>query len=205
MGSKVKIAGGSLEGCPLPGRTPFVWGDCNICWEGTTGDGWWIADIADDAVGPAGEADIACDRAFVTPETGSDFELGQIPREDFFFEDQVPDSTFEPCPALLCDGEAETVEVEEEDEDDAREDEELVLCRFFRGINIRDTSSAFIDVSAPCPLLPVEYHPKRGPDCTLGGDATAVMSKDGGIRGVYPSCFSLSRGFSASPRAGCDA
>lgn len=133
--------------------------------------------MADDAVGPDGEAETACGRAFVTPETGSDFELGQIPLEDFFFEDQIPDSTVEPWPALLSRGGAETVDVEDEDEDEASEDEEFVLCRFFRGMNIRETSSALIDVSAPCPLLPAEYHPRRGPDCTLGGEATAVMSK----------------------------
>lgn len=163
-----------------------------------------MADIADDAVGPDGVADTACDRAFVTPETGSDFELGQIPLEDFFFEDQVPDSTFEPCPALLWDGLAEIVAVEDEDEDEAKDDEELVLCRFFRGINIRDTSSALIDVSAPCPPLPAEYHPRRGPDCTLGGDATAVMSKTE-IKGLYPTLLSLSRSFSIRWKSGCDA
>lgn len=57
---------------------------------------------------------------------------------------------------------------------------------FFRGINIRDTSSAFIEeVRAPCPPLPEAYHPRRGPDCTLGGDATAVMSRESaGISGI---------------------
>jgi len=48
----------------------------------------------------------------------------------------------------------------------------------FLGINIRDTSSVFIEDRAPCPPSPVLYHPKRDPDCTLGGDATAVMEKD---------------------------
>lgn len=49
-------------------------------------------------------------------------------------------------------------------------------------MNIRDTSSVSIEERAPCPPLPELYHPNRGPDCTLGGDATAVMEKDRGIR-----------------------
>jgi hypothetical protein len=51
----------------------------------------------------------------------------------------------------------------------------------FRGINIRETSSAFTEDRAPCPPLPELYHPKRDPDCTLGGDATAVMEKDANV------------------------
>lgn len=65
------------------------------------------------------------------------------------------------------------------EEDDEREDEEFDRWTCFRGINIRDTSSAFTDDRAPSPPSPVLYHPKRDPDCTLGGDATAVMEKDG--------------------------
>lgn len=50
-------------------------------------------------------------------------------------------------------------------------------------MNIRDTSSVSIEDRAPCPPLLELYHPNRGPDCTLGGDATAVMEKNTG----YPS------------------
>ena len=64
------------------------------------------------------------------------------------------------------------------EDDEAREEEEFDRWTFFRGMNIRDISSAFTDDNAPCPLSPVLYHPKRDPDCTLGGDATAVMEKD---------------------------
>lgn len=45
-------------------------------------------------------------------------------------------------------------------------------------MNIRDTSSVSIEDRAPCPPLLELYHPNRGPDCTLGGDATAVMEKN---------------------------
>lgn len=45
-------------------------------------------------------------------------------------------------------------------------------------MNIRDTSSAFTEDRAPSPPLLELYHPKRDPDSTLGGDATAVMEKD---------------------------
>lgn len=77
-----------------------------------------------------------------------------------------------------------TVDVEV---DDPSEEEELDRWRVFCGINIRDTSSAFTEDKPSCPPLPVLYHPKRGPDCTLGGDATAVMENDarpGSIRGL---------------------
>lgn len=47
-------------------------------------------------------------------------------------------------------------------------------------MNIRDTSSGFTEDRVPCPPLPELYHPKRDPDCTLGGDATAVMESDTG-------------------------
>jgi hypothetical protein len=133
-----------------------------------------MADMADEAVGPDGEADTACERAFVIPETGSDLELGHKPRGGFFFEDHVLDSPLVLCPALLCCEAADTVEA---DEDESKEEEEFDLWILFRGINIRDTSSAFIEVRVGWPPLPPAYHPRRGPDCTLGGEATAVMRK----------------------------
>lgn len=149
-----------------------------------------MADMADEAVGPPDDdvdAETAWERAFVTPETGSDFELGHRPRPGFFFEDQVVDSPLALCPALLW---CETVD--DVDVDDANEEEEFDLWTPFRGINIRDTSSAFIEVSAACPPLPAAYHPRRGPDCTLGGEATAVMRRqvladdDSEDQGVLP-------------------
>lgn len=68
-------------------------------------------------------------------------------------------------------------EEEDEDEDDAREEDELVRCTLFRGMNIRVTSSALIELSPPCPPLPV-FHPSRGRDWKLGGDATAVIGRE---------------------------
>lgn len=55
-------------------------------------------------------------------------------------------------------------------------------------MNMRETSSAFIEDRGPCPPLPGSYHPKRDPDCTLGGEATAVMEKDTtGWEGAFDS------------------
>lgn len=140
-----------------------------------------MADMANEAVGPpddgVDEVETACGRAFVTPDTGSDFELGQRPRAGFFFEDQVVDSPLELCPALLLCKTVDVDDVDDVDVDDANEEEEFDLWTPFRGINIRDTSSAFIEVRAACPPLLAAFHPKRGPDCTLGGDATAVMRR----------------------------
>jgi hypothetical protein len=135
-----------------------------------------MADIADEAVGPddVDDDETACGRAFVTPDTGSDLELGHRPCVGFFFEDQVVDSPLALCPALLG---CSTVDEEEVDVEDANEEEEFDLWTLLRGINIRETSSAFIEVSAACPPLLAAYHPKRGPDCTLGGEATAVMRR----------------------------
>jgi hypothetical protein len=133
--------------------------------------------MVEDAVGPDENAGTACDRVFVTPDTGSALELGQRLRGVFFFDDQVPASPPELCPAWASCWLLVTVDVEEFD---AREEEELERWTCFRGINIRETSSAFTEDRAPCPPLPVLYHPKRDPDCTLGGDATAVMEKDVG-------------------------
>lgn len=59
-----------------------------------------MADMAEEAVGPDDGADTACERAFVTPDTGSAFELGQRLLEGLFFDDQVPDSPLAFCPAL---------------------------------------------------------------------------------------------------------
>lgn len=58
-----------------------------------------MADMVDDAVGPEEKAGTACDRVFVTPDTGSAFELGQRFLVGFFFDDQVPASAPELCAA----------------------------------------------------------------------------------------------------------
>lgn len=55
--------------------------------------------MVDEAVGPAENVGTAWDRVLVTPDTGSDFELGQGFLEAFFFVDHVPVSTLEFCPA----------------------------------------------------------------------------------------------------------
>lgn len=56
-----------------------------------------MADIVDEAVGPDEKAGTAWERVFVTPATGSAFELGQGFLLGFFFDDQVPVSELEFC------------------------------------------------------------------------------------------------------------
>lgn len=137
-------------------------------------EGCWIADMVEEAVEPAENAGATCDRVFVIPETGSDLVLGQMFLDDFFFEDH---SILEFCPVSEFGELVGTVEV---DELEFNDEEEFDLWMFFRGIKTRDTSSVSIEDSPPCPPLPELYHPKRGPDSTLGGDATAVMEMDTG-------------------------
>jgi hypothetical protein len=48
-----------------------------------------MADIVDEAVGPDENAGTGWDRVFVTPATGSAFELGQGFLIGFFFDDHV--------------------------------------------------------------------------------------------------------------------
>lgn len=69
---------------------------------------------------------------------------------------------------------ADEAELEEEDEEEPIDDEEFVLCALLRGVNIRVTSSAFIEFSPPWPLVP-GFHLERG--CRLGGETTAVIGK----------------------------
>jgi len=64
------------------------------------------------------------------------------------------------------------VKVDDDEDEDATDDEEFVLCTLFGGINMRVTSSALIGFKPPCPPLP-EFHRAKG--CRLGGDATAVI------------------------------
>jgi hypothetical protein len=58
-----------------------------------------MADIVDEVVGPDEKAGTAWDRVFVTPATGSAFELGQGFRVGFFFDDHVLVSELVLCPA----------------------------------------------------------------------------------------------------------
>jgi hypothetical protein len=51
-----------------------------------------MADMDDEAEGPDGDADMACGRALVIPDTGSDLELGHKLLEGFFFDDHVLES-----------------------------------------------------------------------------------------------------------------
>jgi hypothetical protein len=77
----------------------------------------------DEAVGPDENAGPAWDRAVETPETGSALEFGQTLRVDFGFDDQVPDSPLETCPAWIsCELLLDTVFVEAVD---PSEDEEF--------------------------------------------------------------------------------
>lgn len=144
-------------------RAPF-------CGEVTIGPGWWTADIAAAALGP----DVmvgACGRVVVTLETGSALEAGQNPPLAFFFIDQWLESPFV-VETGGCDGE-EMVDVDEFDED--MEEEELVLWTVFRcGMNIRDTSSALIELIPPLPPL-LLFHPSLDKGWKLGGEATAVV------------------------------
>jgi hypothetical protein len=60
-----------------------------------------MADILDEAGGPDEKAGTAWERVFVTPATGSAFELGQGFLLGFFFEDQVLVSELELCPVFV--------------------------------------------------------------------------------------------------------
>ena len=135
-----------------------------------------MAVIVDAPVGPDEKAGTTWERVVVTPATGSAFELGQGFRTGFFFDDHVFCSEPEPCPAFVS-WELLVVVTVEVEEFEPTEDEELERWSCFRGMKIRDTSSAFTEERDPCPPLPALYHPRRDPDCTLGGDATAVMEK----------------------------
>lgn len=71
------------------------------------------------------------------------------------------------------------VEVDVEELEDDIEEEELVLWGpFLCGINMRDTSSALIELNPPLAPLP-PFQPSLGSDWKLGGDATAVVMRRG--------------------------
>lgn len=83
-----------------------------------------MADILDETVGIDEKAGTACDRVFVTPATGSAFELGQGFLIGFFFADHVFVSEVELCPVWVsCGPFVATTVVAEEFE--PTEDEEL--------------------------------------------------------------------------------
>ena len=70
---------------------------------------------------------------------------------------------------LACGGVCDKVLVED------IEEEELVRCALLRGMNIRDTSSAFIELSPP--VLTLAPHAALLFGWRLGGLATAVICK----------------------------
>jgi hypothetical protein len=85
-----------------------------------------------------------------------------------------------------------TVPVDDVDEEEATEDEELVLWIDFRGANMPRTSSGFIALSVCPPLIP---HAGRFKLAKLWGFATAVMGKSGFVgRGKKMSAWSVATG-----------
>lgn len=97
-------------------------------------------------------------RPFDTPETGSAFDEGHKLLGGFFLGAEEPCSAFRAGASPFVWGKGTgTVTVEEEEVEDADaaiEDEEFVLCALLRGMNIRVTSSAFIECNPPCPASP---------------------------------------------------
>lgn len=95
-------------------------------------------------------------RADVTPDTGSDLLTGHGPVRCGFFRvpavlDQVPTSLTGVKVPVDCWEVFDIVDVPEDevDELEEREDDELARCTLFRGMNIRATSSGFIELRAP--------------------------------------------------------
>lgn len=78
--------------------------------------------MVDEAVGPEVKVDTGWDRALLTPDTGSDLELGQGFLDGFFFVDHVPESALGFCPAWEFGGVDDTVDV---DDVDPKEEDEL--------------------------------------------------------------------------------
>jgi hypothetical protein len=137
-------------------RAPFC------CWDGFWRpfcDGSteaWLNDDIDDAADAPFVARIDCGRAVETPAMGSDFGVGQGTALWAFFREavafQVPSSPVEVDPLLcteVCDREPLAVELEEAEDID---DEELARWALFLGMNMRATSSLFMEFS-PCPAL----------------------------------------------------
>lgn len=79
-----------------------------------------MADMVEEAVGPDDKTGAACDRAFVTPETGSDLALGQTLRFCFFLDVDDDDDDEKGSSPLLCTllalyDEAEMVDMDEDE------------------------------------------------------------------------------------------
>lgn len=107
------------------------------------------------------------------PETGSALDAGQRPLIGFFRGPHPPGSPFVVGVSPLgCEVATGIVYVDDPDDEDARDDEELVRCALLRGMSIRVTSSALMGFNPPWPPLPV-FH--RAGGWRLGGDATAVI------------------------------
>ncbi len=113
------------------------------------------ADWPDEGVGPGPGWPL--DR----PATGSAFEDGHRPLWGFFLTAPAVCSPvvtgISPFDCGGGTGMVKDVVEEEEDEEGAVEDvedEEFVLCALLRGMNIRVTSSAFIECNRPCPASP---------------------------------------------------
>lgn len=91
----------------------------------------------------------------MTPDTGSDLLTGHGPVLCGFFRvpvlDHVPTSLTGVNVPVDCWEEFDIVDVleDEVDELEEREDDELARCTLFRGMNIRATSSGFMELRAP--------------------------------------------------------
>lgn len=93
----------------------------------------------------------------MTPDTGSDLLTGHGPVLCGFFRvpavlDHVPTSlTGVKVPVDCWEEVFDIVDVPEDEDDELeeREDDELARCTPFRGMNIRATSSGFIELRAP--------------------------------------------------------
>lgn len=91
----------------------------------------------------------------MTPDTGSDLLTGHGPVLCGFFRvpvlDHVPTSLTGVNVPVDCWEVFDIVDAleDEVDELEEREDDELARCTLFRGMNIRATSSGFIELRAP--------------------------------------------------------
>jgi hypothetical protein len=100
------------------------------------------------------------------------FVVGQNAPLGFFLVVYEPESPFDATLEFWL--VFTVVAVDETELDDDTDEDEFVLCTVFLcGINIRDTSSALIEFN-PFGAAPL-FHPNRGSDWKLGGEATAVV------------------------------
>lgn len=97
-------------------------------------------------------------RPFDKAETGSAFDEGHRLLAGFFFAAKAP---WSPVVVEISDvgcGEGTGIvnvdEEDAEDEDEAVDEEEFVLCALLRGMKMRVTSSAFIACKPPCAASP---------------------------------------------------